>query len=211
MVQLASQRTFFSSSRKASMSSAMTCLYTNKARLDQRTTAFGLAGASITLLQAGGRSASVSGLGGTFGGGPGLGCRTESLNQKASSLAAQPSPPGTGGCLRQFGESAGHFSRTWMWSSWPYQGRTLAIQEKCCLPSMRHNSFLIAALTSTRSTLGCWAAVLMNCACCGVQTFGLMVNLSAATTLMAEMSSRSFLLSSWSGIGMNQMSTSSPI
>src|SRR5665213_1879620 len=129
--------------------------------IDQRCTAFGLAGASSTFLQAGGRSASVIGLGGTFGGGPGFGWRTESLNQKARSLAAQPSPTGTGSCLRQFGESGGHFSRTWMWSAWPYQGRTLDIQPSCFLSSTRHSSFLIAALTKMRSTSGCSAAVRM--------------------------------------------------
>ena len=31
-----------------------------------------------------------------------------------SEPAAQPSLPDTSGCLRQFGESAGHLSRTWM-------------------------------------------------------------------------------------------------
>src|ERR1035438_1552904 len=103
--------------------------------IDQRCTAFELAGASSTFLQAGGRSASVIGLGGTFGGGRGFGFRTESLNQKARSFSAQPSPTGAGSCLRQFGESGGHFSRTWMWSAWPYQGRTLDIQEKWFFPS----------------------------------------------------------------------------
>src|SRR5690349_2975645 len=54
--------------------------------------------------------------------------RIESANQWSRDLS-HPSPPGTGGCARQFGESAGHFRRRWIWSSWPYHGRTLDIQD----------------------------------------------------------------------------------
>src|SRR5476651_1586511 len=97
-------------------------------------------GAFSTVLHAGGRSASASPLGAVVGG---CQCRTASLNQKLSDLS-QPSPIGTGGCLRQLGESSGHFSLTWMWSAWPYQGRTLYIQPSLSLSTTRHNSFLIA-------------------------------------------------------------------
>src|SRR6185437_5225015 len=106
------------------------------------------AGASSTFLQAGGRSASIKG----FGGLPPVfffGCSTLSENQKARSFSPHPALSGTDGCLRQFGESAGHFSRTWIWSWWPYQGRTLSIQSGCLSPWIRQISFLIAAFTST--------------------------------------------------------------
>src|SRR5262249_13281001 len=173
-----------------------------------------LFGASRTVLQAGGRSESMTGFGG-FAGGAGLvicGRSTLSENQWLSSLALQPSSPDTGGCVRQFGESAGQRNRTWMWSWCPNQGRTLAIQRPSrALSSTRHNSFLIAAFTNTRSTAGCWAAVLMKATCWGVQVFGLRCFQSSETRLIAEMVSRSSLVNSWSGIGMNQISTSRPI
>src|SRR5476649_1178464 len=108
MVQLASHSTLRSSAASvASLSSVIGVIYS------ALPLSVGLAGASSTFLQAGGRSASVIGLAGGPGG-FGLGCRTLSENQYSSDLALQPSSPGTGGCLRQFGESAGHFSRTWM-------------------------------------------------------------------------------------------------
>src|SRR5215470_6943510 len=114
-------------------------------RLSLATLVF-LSGASRTVLQAGGKSESMTGLGG-FAGGSGFaicGRSTLSENQWLSSLALQPSSPGTGGCARQFGESAGQRSRTWIWSWWPNQGRTLAIQAPSrVLSSTRHNSFLI--------------------------------------------------------------------
>ena len=43
-------------------------------------------------------------------------------------VAAAIARRGTSGWPRQFGESAGHFRRTWMWSWCAYQGRTFAIQ-----------------------------------------------------------------------------------
>ena len=75
----------------------------------------GFAGALSTAMQAGGRSLSFkpadeppnSGI---------FTLRIEAVNQWSSDLS-HPSPPGTGGCARQSGESAGHFRRTWMWSS----------------------------------------------------------------------------------------------
>ncbi len=42
-----------------------------------------------------------------------------------SSEASQPSPGGTGDCPMHSGAPAGQLSRTWKWSSWPYQGRIL--------------------------------------------------------------------------------------
>src|SRR6476659_627317 len=70
-----------------------------------------LAGASSTVLQAGGRAASIIG----FAGLPGaaiVGCSTLSVSQRSSSLELQPSSPATGLCALQFGESPGHFRRT---------------------------------------------------------------------------------------------------
>ena len=43
-----------------------------------------------------------------------FGPSTLSENQNANSLSSQPSLAGTSGCFLQFGESAGHFSRTWI-------------------------------------------------------------------------------------------------
>src|SRR4029077_14870304 len=111
----------------------------------------------------------------------------------------------------QFGESAGHFRRTWIWSAWPYQGRTLDIQDLSSLLSTRQSSLFIAALTSTRSTSGCSAAVRINATSAELQLSGLICFPSAGTRLLAEILSRSSLLNTRSGIGMNQMSTSSPI
>jgi len=42
------------------------------------------------------------------------------------------------------------------------------------------------------------------------QTFGLTSFQSSATTLVANISSRSWRVSSWSGMGVNQTSASSP-
>src|SRR5215470_16185113 len=70
-----------------------------------------LAGASSTVLQAGGRAESIIGFGGLLGSAI-FGCNTLSVNQRSSSLALQPSSPGTGPCALQFGESLGHFRRT---------------------------------------------------------------------------------------------------
>jgi hypothetical protein len=119
--------------------------------------------------------------------------RIESANQWSSDLS-HSSPPGTAGCARQFGESAGHFRRTWMWSSWPYQGRTLDIHNLSFWLSTRQSSFFIAALTRTRSTSGCSAAVRMKATSAGLQILSLTCFPSAATTLLAKIFSRSSLL-----------------
>src|SRR5262245_39306641 len=85
-----------------------------------------LAGASRTVLQTEGKSASIMGFGG-FDGLEGVcGCSTLSENQKSRSLAPQPSSPRTGAWAWQFGELDGHFRRTWIWSWCLYQGRTFA-------------------------------------------------------------------------------------
>src|SRR6516164_3981748 len=86
----------------------------------------GLAGALSTAAQAGGKSLSFR----PRAEPPNSGIfkrRIQSTNQWSSDLS-HASPPGTGGCARQSGESAGHLRSTWMWSAWPYQGRTLDIQ-----------------------------------------------------------------------------------
>src|SRR5215472_8549604 len=70
----------------------------------------GLAGALTTAAQAGGKSLSLrprdeppnSGI---------FKRRIQSANQWSSDLS-HPSPPGTGGCARQSGESVGHLRRT---------------------------------------------------------------------------------------------------
>src|SRR5262249_50019114 len=73
-----------------------------------------LAGASRTVLQAGGRSASIIGFGGFFGGAGFSICGRNFLSesQLSSSLSVQPSSPFTGPCARQLGEPAGHRRRT---------------------------------------------------------------------------------------------------
>src|SRR5262249_37588097 len=100
----------------------------------------GLAGALSTAVQASGKSLSFNPRdeppnSGIFKRG------IESANQWSSDLS-HPSPPGTAGCARQSGESAGHFRRTWMWSAWPYQGRTLDIHALSFWSSTRQSSFL---------------------------------------------------------------------
>ena len=72
----------------------------------------GLAGALSTAMQAGGKSFSFS----PRDEPPNSGIfkrRIQSVNQWSSDLS-HPSPPGTAGCVRQSGESAGHFRRTCM-------------------------------------------------------------------------------------------------
>src|SRR5215469_12704292 len=168
-----------------------------------------LAGALSTAMQAGGKSLSFK----PADEPPNSGIfirRIESVNQWSSDLS-HPSPPGTGGCGRQFGESMGHFRRTWMWSSWPYHGRTLDIHDLSFWLSTRQSSFFIAALTRTRSTSGCSAAVRMKATSPGDQALSSTCFPSAATTLLLKIFSRSYLVKTRSGIGMNQMSTSSPI
>jgi len=70
--------------------------------------------------------------------------------------------------------------------------------------------FLIAALTKTRSASGSSAAALMMARCAGVQTLASTSLRLSATTMVADISSRSCRVSSRSGIGRSQMSASSP-
>ena len=78
----------------------------------------------------------------------------------------------------------------------------------CCYGTVL---FLLRRLTKTRSTSGCSATVRMNAISARTPIFVMMCFPSAATKLGAEISTRSSALSTRSGIGMNQMSTSSPI
>ena len=71
------------------------------------------AGASSTVLQAGGRSASVSAFGG-LAGVVGFGCSTLSENQFRGALGAARRRPAPAAGRGNSARSAGHFSRTWM-------------------------------------------------------------------------------------------------
>ena len=130
----------------------------------------------------------------------------------ASSLALQPSPPGTGGWARQLGESAGHFSRTWIWSWWQYQGRTFAIQPSCALSLDPAQLLLDHGVDQHALDLGLLGGGLDEgdvLRCPGLRIEVLPV---VGDQIGGEMVfSRSSLLSTWPGIGMNQMSTSRPI
>ena len=68
----------------------------------------------------------------------------------------------------------------------------------------------MAGFTNTRVTLRSEAAALINAACAGVHTFGSTSLRFAATTIVAIMSSRSSRVSSRSGMGVSQISTSRP-
>ena len=136
-----------------------------RASASARTSGALIAG-SAPRLHCGGRSASRSG---GFGGGFGaFGSGGSSASVTHQTASAQPSPGGIGSGSTQPGPG-GQFSRTWKWSWWFHQGRTLRSQPASPRPAVRQSASLTGAVTKMRSTRRSRAAASISAACDGVQ------------------------------------------
>ena len=125
----------------------------------------------------------------------GGGLRNASVNHQSRSLP-QPSPPvgrrlrlAVRGCPPGSGCGRGSGSRA------PTTAAPCSSQARS-LPASRHSAFLIAGLTKMRSTCGSEAAALMTAKWPGVHTFGSTSRRLSATTMVADISSRSARVSS---------------